>query len=275
MYDPQLGRWHVMDPLTEIASSITPYRYAFNNPIRFTDVFGLWERDKKGNYHTTDYNDILNLVQQIKSGNGGSSLVNFVEKSYNDQVKFEASVKSGAYGKCINELNVEGKGSPDKVSLKDTRTDYDYLFTDANDSRKNPYIWTPEEMDRGAKITYGIIGSTLLAPVAVELAPIAVETLPMVGAKYGSIALNLGRSALGVAADEILTAKESAELIQAYLASNPAVASLVTNYLKGYLLENPPPGLPGTPVPGAKGYDALYQFISILNKYSQELNTKK
>jgi hypothetical protein len=43
MYDPQLGRWHSVDPLAEKAYSWTPYRYSFDNPINYKDPNGLWE----------------------------------------------------------------------------------------------------------------------------------------------------------------------------------------------------------------------------------------
>jgi RHS repeat-associated protein len=44
-YDPQLGRWHVIDPAAESEPSWTPYRYGFDNPIRYWDVNGNFEMD--------------------------------------------------------------------------------------------------------------------------------------------------------------------------------------------------------------------------------------
>ncbi|MGN6713893.1 RHS repeat-associated core domain-containing protein, partial [Anaerocolumna jejuensis] len=40
-YDPQIGRFMQIDPLTMASVSLSPYQYATNNPILFNDPFGL------------------------------------------------------------------------------------------------------------------------------------------------------------------------------------------------------------------------------------------
>jgi hypothetical protein len=45
MYDPQIGRWHSVDPLGEFYYKWSPYSNCFDNPIRYLDPYGLGIRD--------------------------------------------------------------------------------------------------------------------------------------------------------------------------------------------------------------------------------------
>jgi len=42
-YDPTIGRFMSVDPLADLAPDWNPYRYGFNNPIKYLDPDGLFE----------------------------------------------------------------------------------------------------------------------------------------------------------------------------------------------------------------------------------------
>ena len=60
-YDAVIGRWSVPDLLAEMAHNISPYRYCFNNPVNFTDPYGLWEVIN-GGYYTDVLEDIRRFI---------------------------------------------------------------------------------------------------------------------------------------------------------------------------------------------------------------------
>ncbi|TKG91607.1 hypothetical protein EYV94_21520 [Puteibacter caeruleilacunae] len=41
MYDAEIGRWHVVDPMIEKHHEYTGYAYTYNNPILYPDIMGL------------------------------------------------------------------------------------------------------------------------------------------------------------------------------------------------------------------------------------------
>ncbi len=50
-YDPSIGRFTGVDPLADLAPAWVPYRYGFDNPILYTDPFGLFETRAEAKEH--------------------------------------------------------------------------------------------------------------------------------------------------------------------------------------------------------------------------------
>jgi hypothetical protein len=75
MYDQQIGRWHIIDPMSENSPELTPFRYAYNNPISYIDILGMsegWYSDEDNN---VVYDKNVNSQQDLKNrGTAGTYL---------------------------------------------------------------------------------------------------------------------------------------------------------------------------------------------------------
>lgn len=70
-YDSTIGRFYSPDVLSELAYSISPYRFAYNNPIYFNDPTGLFETRKEAREYRREHNITGGIV---KNSDGSFSI---------------------------------------------------------------------------------------------------------------------------------------------------------------------------------------------------------
>ena len=53
-YDPAVGRWWQVDELAEIMPEVTVFRFGLNNPIIYSDPYGLFESKEEAKDYAKD-----------------------------------------------------------------------------------------------------------------------------------------------------------------------------------------------------------------------------
>jgi RHS repeat-associated protein len=119
MFDNQIARWHVVDPLTEKYHSWSHYNYCADNPIKFLDPDGqrikISYRDEDGKKHKAFY-DVDKGVAVDRKGNVVSDNGGFLDKT----------IKSLEHVKKVDEKNIIDFVSKSKknITIKEGRENY-------------------------------------------------------------------------------------------------------------------------------------------------------
>jgi len=171
-YDPQVGRWHVVDPLAEKYESWSTYQYVRNNPILRTDPNGMSDYG----YTVDDYG----RIKKVDETGGKDFDVLYKEENYNlGKKEYDENgngdkglkIKSGILEQLdivrgkTSYLNVEGEK---RIAITDKEHGDDLLKTFKFLADKTKVEWSINFGNVNGEYKYGLVtyGQTMITGFA-------------------------------------------------------------------------------------------------------------
>ncbi|MEN8249769.1 MAG: RHS repeat-associated core domain-containing protein [Bacteroidota bacterium] len=154
-FDPGLARFTSIDPLAEIYNSHSPYHYALNNPIRYTDLMGMGAEEKgKEEEDPTIVWDDQNRTVTVNETIDGSPVITSQATSTNEDGSYSTTTTSSQ-----TTTNTTSKITEEEVTTESSTTTTEVTITKTFDSKGNQTELNVDDIDINSE-SGSIIGPT-------------------------------------------------------------------------------------------------------------------